>query len=77
MDISIEHTGLILNRLRGDIPPALQARIELMDIPLLGVVPADDELAEFEFSGRPLVELDKDSAVYTAVVEILDKTVRP
>ncbi len=75
LDISIEHTGLILNRLRGDLPPALQERIEQMDIPFLGVVPADDELAEFEFSGRPLVELDKDSAVYKAVVEIIKEAI--
>lgn len=75
LDISIEHTGLILNRLRGDLPPALQERIERMDIPFLGVVPADDELAEFEFSGRPLVELGKDSAVYKAVVDIIEEAI--
>ena len=75
LDISIEHTGLILNRLRGDIPPVLQERIEQMDIPFLGVVPADDELAEFEFSGRPLVELGKDSTVYKAVVDIIEEAI--
>ncbi len=73
LGIHIEHTGLILNRLKGAIPPALQARINQMDIPLLGVVPADDQLYEFEFSGRPLVELGVESPVYKAVTAIVEK----
>ena len=75
LDISIEHTGLILNRLNGSVPPVLQERIDQMDIPLLGIIPADDELYEFEFSGRPLVELDKSSPVYKAVVEIIETAI--
>jgi CO dehydrogenase maturation factor len=73
LDISIEQTGLIVNRMNGEIPPVLQERIDQMDIPLLGVVPADNELLEFEFSGRPLVELGDDSPVYQAVARIVDQ----
>lgn len=72
LDISIEHTGLILNRLNGSVPPVLQERIDQMDIPLLGIIPASEELYEFDFCGRPLVELDKNSEVYRAVVEIIE-----
>jgi CO dehydrogenase maturation factor len=75
LDIKIENSGLILNRLNGPMPPALKERIGKMDIPLLGVVPADTELTEFEFSGRPLVDLSENSAVYTAVAEILTKVI--
>lgn len=73
LDISIEHTGLIINRLDGEMPHVFEERIEQMDIPLLGVVPADNELLEFELSGRPLVELGNDSAVYQAVAMIMDR----
>jgi CO dehydrogenase maturation factor len=73
LGINIEQSGLIVNRLRGDIPPALQASIDAMDIPLLGTVPADDQLYEFELSGRPLVELDDNSPVYKAVAGIVGK----
>ena len=41
MDIHIEHTWLILNRLPGEMPAPLQERVAAMDIPLLGTVPAD------------------------------------
>ena len=72
-DIHIEHTHLILNRLNGQMPQALQSRIDDMDIPFLGTVPADNELLEFEFSGRPLVDLGDDSPVYQAVSGMLEQ----
>ncbi len=71
LDINIESTYLILNRLNDTIPKPLQDRIDLLDIPLLGVVPADAELTEFEFSGRPLIELGRDSPVYQAVAVMM------
>jgi CO dehydrogenase maturation factor len=70
LDIDIENTYLILNRLNGPLPPELEEFIDKMDIPLLGVVPADAELASFEFSGRPLVDLGDDSPVFRVVAEM-------
>jgi CO dehydrogenase maturation factor len=72
MDIHIEQTYLILNGLpMDDIPPALQARLAQLDVPLLGVIPRDSALVEFEFSGRPLVDLGDDSPVYRRVADML------
>ncbi len=74
LDIHIERAGLIVNNLSGDaIPAPLQERIGALDIPLLGVVPHDDRMAEFEFNGRPLVELGDESPVYKAVAEIMQR----
>lgn len=72
LDIQIENTYLVLNRLVDEIPQPLQERIDQLDIPLLGVIPASNELAELEFSGRPLVELGETSAVYQAVAQMMD-----
>lgn len=72
LDIHIENAYLILNRLDGSIPSALQARIDALDISLLGVVPADNQLTSFEFEGRPLVELGDDSPVYKAVAQMME-----
>jgi CO dehydrogenase maturation factor len=71
LDIDIENAYLILNRLSGPLPPALEGQIDQMDIPLLGVIPADDQLTEYEFSGTPLVELGDESPVYRKVAEIV------
>ena len=73
MDINIENSYLIMNRIPNNIPAPLQTRIDELDIPMMGVVPSDPELELFEFSGRPLVELGDDSPVYQAVVNIMVK----
>jgi len=71
LDIHIENTYLILNRLQGEMPAALEEKINQIDIPLLGVIPASQELANLEFSGRPVIELPDDSAVYQAVAKMM------
>lgn len=75
LDIQIEASYLILNRLAGPMPPALQETVADMEIPLLGVVPADEELAQFEFSGRPLVDLGDASPVYGSVAAMMQKLI--
>ena len=73
LDIRIENAYLILNRISGPIPPPLSEQIGSVGIPLLGVVPADEELAQFEYSGRPLVELGNNSPVYRAIEAMMGK----
>ncbi len=71
MDIRINNTGLVLNRVHGEVPPAIRQRIQTWDFPLLGVIPADEELAEAEIDGRPVVDLKEDSPVYRAVAQMM------
>lgn len=71
LDIQIEHTGLVLNRVHGDVPSLLQARLAAMDIPLLGAVPADEQLLALELSGRPFLALDADAPANKAVAAIM------
>jgi CO dehydrogenase maturation factor len=73
LDINVENAFLILNRIPGAIPSKLQDYIEKMNVPVLGTVPADEELSAFEFSGRPLVDLGDESPVYQAVEEMMRK----
>jgi septum formation inhibitor-activating ATPase MinD len=47
--------------------------VDALDIPLLGIIPETQEVTEFEYSGRPLVEMDDDSPVYQAVATMLGK----
>ena len=71
LDIGVGRTYLVVNRLRGDMPGPLAQTIEETGLELLGTVPDDPEMAEFEFTGRPLVELPADTAVYQAVAGIV------
>jgi CO dehydrogenase maturation factor len=75
LEISIKDRYLILNRFPGkELPPALQKAIAAVKAEFLGIVPYDAKLAEFEFTGRPLIELDHDSSVYQTVREMLNRT---
>lgn len=71
LDINVENAWLIINRLQGEMPGALKAFTDTLDVPLLGVIPADKELAEFEFSGKPLAELGDESPVYQSIAQML------
>lgn len=73
LDIHIENAYLIINRLVGPLHPILAGEIQKMEIPLLGTIPADQELSNFEFSGQPLVELGDESPVYRAIAEMMAK----
>ena len=76
LNIEIGQVHLIVNRLPGgEIPAPLRAFIEKIDVPLLGVIPQDSALQEFEFSGRPLVELGDESPVYQAVATMMKQIV--
>jgi CO dehydrogenase maturation factor len=67
LDIHIENTYLVLNRLNGEMPAEIKSFIESMDVDLLGTIPASDEMVAFEYSGRPLIELEDTTQVYRAV----------
>ena len=73
MDIHIDHTYLIINRLAGALPQALQDPIQSFDIPLLGTLPADQELADYEINDQPLIKLSSDSPLFRAVAAMLDQ----
>jgi len=71
LDIRIERSYLIINRVEGEIPPQTDIIVEKMGIPLLGVIKADSELSAFDYSGLPLIGLSDESEVYRSVANIL------
>jgi len=76
LDIGVSCVYLVINRLRGEMPEPLAQAVERTGLELLGTVPEDAAMAEFEFAGRPLVELPAETAVYRAVREIAERAIR-
>jgi len=76
LEIGVGHTYLIVNRLRGEMPAPLAEAVAQTGLELIGTVPEDLEMAEFEFTGRPLVDLPADTAVYRAMREIARKALK-
>jgi CO dehydrogenase maturation factor len=67
LEIGVGRVYLVVNRLRGEMPAPLAQAVEQKGLELLGTVPEDSAMAEFEFTGRPLVELPAETEVYQAV----------
>lgn len=77
LEIDVGRIYLVLNRLRGDghrsaesVPQPLATAIEEADLTLIGTLPEEPAMTEFEFTGRPLVELPEETGLYRAVREI-------
>jgi CO dehydrogenase maturation factor len=88
LEIGVGHVYLILNRLRGTgskgagrdgagpVPSPLAKAIEEADLELIGTLPEESAMPEFEFTGRPLVELPRDTELYQAVRSVADEILR-
>jgi len=73
MGTRIGHAGLILNRVEGQVPPAVLERAERLGVPLLGLLPQDAAISRQDAEGLALTVLDDDSAIYPAVKAILEQ----
>lgn len=73
LDIRVERVYLVVNRVRDGLPPPLTEAVAQTGLELIGMVPEDPAIAEFEISGRPLIQLPSETAVYRAVREIARK----
>ncbi|MDY6876845.1 MAG: AAA family ATPase [Chloroflexota bacterium] len=73
LEIGVGHTYLIVNRLRGEMDARLADAVVQTGLELVATVPEDISMAEFEFTGRPLVELPAETAAYRAVWGIAKK----
>ncbi len=65
--------GLIVNRApSGELNDGIKEEIELQGLKLLGVVPQDDTVYEFDCAGKPTSQIPNDSPVKKALYQILD-----
>lgn len=75
LDIHIENTYLILNRVVNRIPDSIQERINRMDIPFLGYVPESPELIDAELEGVSIMEIADDAPSYRFISEMMQKII--
>ena len=65
--------GLIVNRAPGGVlNEGIKEEIELQGLKLLGVVPQDEMVYEYDCAGKPTTSIPADSPVKKALHEILD-----
>lgn len=74
LNFTPKQTGLIVNRAPGGkLDPGTQEEIQNQNLTLLGVVPQDESVYQFDCDGKPIVSLPADSPVRTALEQIVRK----
>ncbi len=73
LNLKTERVGLVVNRApEGMLNEGIREEIQKQGLELLGVVPHDDKVYQYDCDGRPTVTLPKDSPVRVAMGRILD-----
>lgn len=70
--LGIGRRGLVINRVAGDLQPALGQEAEKLKLELLGVVPKDQLIHEYELGGKSLLDLPEDSPSVEVVREMME-----
>lgn len=65
--------GLIINNFPGVPAEALNERIRQLDIPVMGHVPVDPVITDYDIEGKSLLDLPATSTAWVAMQEILKK----
>ena len=66
---------VIINQARETLPEPAMEMINRANLELIGTIPEDEMIYDFDFNGRPTIALPEDSKSVKAAFEIFDKIV--
>ncbi|MFP4039555.1 MAG: AAA family ATPase [Desulfosudaceae bacterium] len=75
LNIGMKKSYLILNQARQEPSEKVLEIIKDSGLELAGAIPADDTLVDFDFEGRPTIELPDDNPALKAAYAIFDKII--
>jgi len=64
---------LVVNRVRGEVPPQVKKMIDEAEIELIAAIAEDPDILDLEVRGAPLIDLPADSPLRKGVAEIATK----
>lgn len=75
LDIAFKRLYVVINRAGKEMAEGIKKALEESGLEVLGAIPEDKNVLEFDYEGRPLTELPEDSPALKEVVAIKDKLV--
>jgi CO dehydrogenase maturation factor len=75
LKIVVGKSYVVINQAREALPGPAMEMINNANLELIGTIPEDDLIYEFDFNGRPTIEMPEDSKSVKAAFEIFDKIV--
>jgi CO dehydrogenase maturation factor len=70
---SVGRAGLIINRVRGELPPEISRAIEASNLEVLALIPEEPDMSDLEMRGKPVIDLPPESQLQLKVKEIAEK----
>jgi len=64
--------GVIVNRVRGEIPNLLD-KLEEYELPVLTLIPEDDLLTKFDLEGKPIIDISEASVSFQKIKQNIDR----
>ncbi|MFX0024658.1 MAG: AAA family ATPase [Candidatus Hermodarchaeota archaeon] len=64
--------GLILNRVKGKIDQ-IKKKLKDLNLNLLGEIPEDELITEFELKGKPIIDIPEKSKIFTVFNKLVEK----
>ena len=73
VQMDVKNVKLIVNRAPGgELNEGVMEEIQKQELDLLGVLPQDDLVYEYDCAGRPTVQIPEDAPVRKKLIELLD-----
>ncbi len=67
VDVQVRHKMLVINRVVGALPAELEAAVAATGLEVAARIPADDQIADLDARGQPLLHVNGTSAAAQAV----------
>ncbi len=69
---NVGKTGLIINRVKGELSPEIKRAIEESGLEVLALIPEEPDMSDLEMKGRPVTDLPQESPLQSKVKEIVE-----
>jgi CO dehydrogenase maturation factor len=73
LGLRIDRKLVVVNRAKKGQDAAIEEAAKNYDLPLVGLIPEDQQLQEYDLNGRPTVELTEDNMAVNAAYRIFAK----
>jgi CO dehydrogenase maturation factor len=73
LKLSVKEKFLVVDRAPEGMAPGFREEIDRQGVELLGMVPVDPFISEYDLSGRSLLDLPEDAVAVQVVAEMMDR----
>jgi CO dehydrogenase maturation factor len=76
LNIGVEKSYLIVNQTREPMPDAMMEIVQSNGLELIGTIPEDPAIYDFDLNGRPTIEIPEENSALQAAYGIFERIIR-